>query len=102
MNKGVQALFLCMIESGKYKSNFEIEVVSNWYNDTRVKMKIDTGADVTAIGENQLPLSAVSISNLKQSKKCLIGPDEHNLECYGCFEPMLKVGNKQITETCYM
>ena len=65
-------------------------------------MKIDAGADVTAIGENQLPLSAVSISNLKQSKKCLIGPDKHNLECYGCFEPMLKVGNKKITETCYM
>ena len=31
-------------------------------------MKIDTGADLTAVGENQLPLSAVSISNLKQSK----------------------------------
>ena len=31
-------------------------------------MKIDTGADLTEAGENQLPLSAVSISNLKQSK----------------------------------
>ena len=57
---------------------------------------------IVAVGKNQLPLFGVSSSNLKQSKKCLIGPDKHNFECYECFEAILKVRNKQITETCYV
>ena len=88
VDKGVRALFLGKVESGRNKNNFEIvvEVVNNKYNNSRVKMKINTWADVTKVGKNQLPLFGVLIADVKQSKKCLIRPDKHDFECYGHFE----------------
>ena len=88
VDKGVRALFLGKVESGRNKNNFEIvvEVVNNKHNNSRVKMKINTWADVTKVGKNQLPLFGVLIADVKQSKKCLIRPDKHDFECYGHFE----------------
>ena len=64
----------------------------------KIKMKIDTGADVTAIGLNHLHIFGTAKEKLKQPNRKLVGPEKHKFKCYGCFIATLKCGFKEMIE----
>lgn len=100
---GVGALFLGEVgTAGKVPSStFEVSIMVEETKQT-VKMKIDTGADVTVIGRNHLETFGVAVNKLQQPNKKLVGPDKHNFKCYGCFTTILSYGNRQVLETVFV
>ena len=64
-------------------------------------MKIDTGADVTVIGKNHLPLFGIQLKDLSKPDRKLVGQDKHRFRCHGCFVTTLKLGKKTMFEVTY-
>ena len=98
----VGALFLGKVGSECNAANkYEISIRVGETN-RKIKMKIDTGADVTVIGLNHLHLFGVSKEQLQQPMRKLVGPDKHKFKCHGCFTSKLKSGSKEMIEVIYV
>ena len=50
-----------------------------------VTFKIDTGADVTVIGDQHLSSFDMTVADWKHTNKSLLGPDNKRLTCLGYF-----------------
>ena len=65
-------------------------------------MKIDTGADISVIGRNHLPLFGIQLKDLSKPDRKLVGLDKHRFKCHGCFVATLKLKEKTIFEVIYV
>ena len=74
------SLFLRSLKSGPESVNeiFEIEVQ---VSKGTLRFKVDTGADAIAISDKHLDLMGIKETEIKQTKKNLIGPGGEKLNC---------------------
>lgn len=68
----------------------------------QITFKIDTGADVTVIGEEHLTKFDKQLADLKHTRKSLMGPDGKKLTCLGYFMARMSVNNKNKDQICYV
>ena len=80
-----KAAQLDRVQDGISGNNYEIILSAKF---GRIKFKVDTGAEVTVIGENHLKKFGYERNQLIRTTKTLIGPDHKKLECLGYFEKM--------------
>ena len=74
----------------------EIEV-----NDVTIKFKLDTGADVTVIGDS-IYSRFFSKTNLQRAHKKLFGPCKSKLHCLGILQAKLRLNGKSCDEDVYV
>ena len=100
----VGALFLGKVGTGQHQNQSKKHEVTITASETnrKIKMEIDTGADVTVIGLNHLHIFGTSKEKLKQPNRKLVGPDKHKFKCHGCFTATLKCGSKEMIEVIYV
>ena len=67
-----------------------------------IKFKIDTGADVTVIGADQLEVFGLKKEQLKKNSRTLTGPDHNKLKCIGYFSTDFKVQEKNTQVIVYV
>ena len=67
-----------------------------------VTFKIDTGADVTVIGEQHLSNFDMTVADLKHTNKSLLGPDNKRLTCLGYFVTLMSWGDRNEKQICYV
>ena len=68
-----------------------------------VLFKVDTGADVTVIGQQHLPQFKLSRADVSKTRKSLRGPANQQLYCLGYIKATLSWGKKtasQIIDVC--
>ena len=70
--------------------------------DGTIHFKIDTGADVTVISEEDLPKLNLNRQDVKPTRKKLTGPENHQLKCIGYIITTITWGNKSTKEICYV
>ena len=63
-----------------------------------VNFKLDSGADVTVIGEEHLDQFGLQVTDLKPTRKKLKGADDKLIKCYGYFQTRLNT-NKESAQT---
>ena len=99
-------LFLGSVASEDFLNSVEAIVKKDWHvtllvGNTRIKFKVDTGADVTVISDT-LYQSQFSKDLLKQSKRTLRGPDQTSLDVLGYFKAEMKHKGKSLYEDIYV
>ena len=57
-----------------------------------ITFKIDTGADVTVIGDQHLSNFDITVAALKHTNKSLVGPDNKRLKLFGLFHDVNVMG----------
>ena len=62
-------------------------------NNGKLKLKIDTGAEVSVIGTKQLKIFNKNIMDLTKTEKTLIEPDQKPLSCHGMFQQKFMIGS---------
>ena len=67
-----------------------------------VLVKVDTGADVTVIGQQHLPKFKVSQTDIRKTRKSLRGPANQPLHCLGYIKTHLSWGTKTTSQSVYV
>ena len=67
-----------------------------------IDMKIDTGADVTVMGDEELPKLGLSHKDLRKTKKKLFGPGKKRLRCLGYVRTVFTWGNVKSQQLIYV
>ena len=70
-------------------------------NDVRIKFKLDTGADVTVIGDS-IYSRFFSKTNLQRAHKKLFGPCKTKLHCLGILQAKLRLNGKSCDQDVYV
>ena len=83
------------------KTNIYWEVKMPEPNGT-INFKIDTGADVTVVPQEELTKLNIHLNELKQTRKKLIGPRNNKLKCIGYTYSTFQWGDKHSTELIYI
>ena len=105
--------------------NIDKQSVGKWEiempaKNGKIRFKIDTGADVTVIGEQHLSCLGLSVKDVmvigeqhlsclgfsvkdvRKTKKSLIGPSAQKLKCLGYAVVTFTLGNKESKQICYI
>ena len=67
-----------------------------------INFKIDTGADVTDVPQEELTKLNIHLNELKQTPKKLTGPGNNKLKCIGYTYTSFQWGDKHSTELIYI
>ena len=67
-----------------------------------VLFKVDTGADVTVIGQQHLPQFELSRADIRKTRKSLRGPANQQLQCLGYIKANLSWGKKTVSQIIYV
>ena len=67
-----------------------------------VLFKVDTGADVTVIGQQHLPKFKISQTDIRKTRKSLRGPANQPLHCLGYIKTHLSWGTKTTSQIVYV
>ena len=93
------ALFIGSVEDTSKTTAWEIEMPApNGY----IHFKIDTGADVTVISQDELAKLNINKSDLAPTRKKLSGPAKQKLQCLGYIYLNFQWGEKQSREIVYV
>lgn len=93
------ALFLGAVETTNNDMSWEIEMPAISGN---IHFKIDTGADVTIIGEEELEKLNMDVNDVKKTTKRLMGPTGEKLKCLGYIITTFTWGDKTTEQLCYV
>ena len=97
----MDSLFLGAIEGHvNQNKDFEVTITTKF---GKIEAKIDSGADVTAITEDDLKKIGKDRSMLKKTNKRLVGPDSQKIFCIGYTYVSLTWGknnSKQLVYVC--
>ena len=101
----VDNLFIGSVDFNEEDTKNETE------NDWQVQMKttggsvlfkVDTGADVTVIGQQHLPQFGLSRADIRKTRKSLRGPANQQLQCLGYIKANLSWGKKTASQIIYV
>ena len=101
----VDNLFIGSVDFNEEETKNETE------NDWQVRMKttgeselfkVDTGADVTVIGQQHLPQFELSRADICKTRKSLRGPANQQLQCLGYIKANLSWGKKTASQIIYV
>ena len=95
----VDALFLGSVEQVNTVENWEITMNTRNKN---IKFKVDTGADVTVISRHDLEAVGLTIADLRETSKSLIGQGNKKLECLGYTTLKFQLGTKFSKQVVYV
>ena len=71
-------------------------------NNGSLNLKIDTGADVSVIGEDHLLQMGLTLKDIKPTAKTLCGPDNNELQCLGYVTTDISSGSLSSQQTFYV
>ena len=94
---------LCPIanESNQKKESLSWEIHMPG-RDGEIHFKIDTGADVTVIPDDELPILGLTTKDIRKTKKRLFGPGKKRLKCLGYVKAKFTWGDKTSEEIVYV
>ncbi len=96
---------------GSVDLSCEDEAKNETENDWQIQMKttggsllfkVDTGADVTVVGQQHLPQFKLSRADVRKTKKSLRGPANQQLSCLGYIKANLSWGQKTASQIIYV
>ena len=67
-----------------------------------IDMKIDTGADVTVMPDEEMPKLGLSHKDLRKTRKKLFGPGKKRLQCLGYVKTVFTWGDIKSTQLVYV
>lgn len=84
------------VQAGVGGNMYEIKLLAK---HGEINFKVDTGAEVTVIGENHIKKFGIHKKQLQDTTKTLMGPGHKKLECLGYFHTWVSVEDtkKEIT-----
>ena len=95
------SLFLGSLKSGPESVNEPFEIEMQVSKGT-LRFKVDTGADASAISDKQLDLMDIKETEIKQTRKNLIGPGWEKLNCLGFVNTTFSWNGKKTQQIIYV
>ena len=96
-----RSLFLGSLKSGPESVN-EIFETEMQVSKGTLQFKVDTGADASAISDKHLDLIGIKETEIKQTRKNLIGPGGEKLNCLGFVNTTLSWNGKKTQQIIYV
>ena len=97
--ENVGALFLGAVKDEVENNDFEIDMP---VQNGNIKFKVDTGADVTVISEEDLHTMGLRNKDIHKTKKTLTGPCKQKLACLGYIVHKFTWGAVTSSQICYV